>query len=51
MEKMTREQVEAIMKDAHDRGVRADLSGADLGYAKLTGANLSSANLTDLIRD
>ena len=42
---MNREDVERIVREAHERGERADLRGAYLEGADLTGADLSYANL------
>jgi uncharacterized protein YjbI with pentapeptide repeats len=46
MAKLTREQVEQIVKEAWEREVRPDLRGADLRMVNLSEANLSKANLS-----
>ena len=43
---MTRDEVLRIVREAWERGDRADLSGANLRGADLRGANLSWANLS-----
>jgi hypothetical protein len=45
--KLTREQVEQIVREARERGERPDLSKADLSWADLSWANLTEANLTE----
>ncbi len=45
MAEMTRTQVEQIIKDAREKGERANLSGANLSRLNLRGADLSEVNL------
>jgi uncharacterized protein YjbI with pentapeptide repeats len=45
MAKLTREQVEQIVKGAREKRERPDLRGVDLTVADLNGAHLSEANL------
>ena len=47
MAKLTREQIEQIIKEAWEKGETPDLRGADLGRANLSRANLSGANLRE----
>jgi uncharacterized protein YjbI with pentapeptide repeats len=47
MAKLTRKQVEQIVKEAWQKGERADLRGANLIEADLNGANLSGADLIE----
>ncbi len=44
--KLTRQQVEKIVREARKKGERPDLSGVDLSKAELSGVDLSRANLS-----